>query len=144
MHPQLSFYPPTHKPYEQSQVLHCPVSHLLLMEWWGHRGQCNTAGWLVRHLAYHPHYERRSAVRGADNGQNMCDEVEEEHQTCSVSVSVNNKDNFISQLNLLLSYLFLVVRENVCCISSCHHLVCQKTHCPNVSLAHITYNTGIT
>ena len=82
----------------------------------------------MRHLAYHPHYERRSAVRGTDNGQNMCDEVEEEHQMCSVSVSGNNKDNFISQLNLLATAAVLLVSggKRECLL----HLFLSPSHMP--------------
>ena len=57
------------------------------MGWWGHSRQCNIAGWLGKHLAYSPHCARQAAVKGADNGQNTCHEVEEERQLCSVSVS---------------------------------------------------------
>ena len=79
------------KQNEQLQVTHCHIGDLLLMEWWGRIGQCNTAGWLVRHLVYAPHCERRAAVRGADNGQNMCNGVEVGCQHCSVSVSTRTR-----------------------------------------------------
>ena len=70
---------------EQLSVVH--IGDLLLMEWWGRREQCNTTGWLARHLACVPRYERRVAVRGIDNGQNMCRGLEVGHKHCSVSAS---------------------------------------------------------
>ena len=79
------------KQNQQLQVAHCHIGDLLLMEWWGRTGQCNTAGWLVRHLAYAPHCERRAVVRGADNGQNMCHGVEVGCQHCIASVSTRTR-----------------------------------------------------
>ena len=57
----------------------------------------------MRHLVYAPHCERRAAVRGADNGQNMCHGVEVGCQHCSASVSTRNKKDFISQFVRSLS-----------------------------------------
>ena len=135
------------KQNQQLHVAHCHIGDLLLIEWWGRRGQCNTAGWLVRHLAYAPHYERRAAVRGADNGQNMCHGVEVGCQHCSVSVSTRTRKTLSHSLLEVfqhqLLYLFLVVRQKVCCISSRHHLICHNTSSPNVSFAHVAYNVGV-